>query len=271
MLYTAQAYVDKQTNAAKETFGATPMPVFGAQQASAGHLAVDKLAPLVRCPHLSQFWLSALVLSDDADKLLMRGLQPQLERLLLVRQAQRRLCWGPSIIISHWPSPSDVLGAPASWLLPVRGIQPVSSRQLEWEVDVAAIRQAAQDSAIKKESVCLYPPNNCLLGGVMWGMSLGGRWDAGKQGSTVRLAARALHLPAGTLCRCSYMLECVDVTASNGGTDVFSAGVSAAWGCHDFFKLGFMSSGFDGGAWAAKGLPASGSIKLRLTVKDVGV
>jgi hypothetical protein len=69
------------------------------------------------------------------------------------------------------------------------------------------------------------------------------------------------------------MLECVDVTASHGGTNVFSAGDSAR-GFDDFFKLGFMSSGFDGGAWhcwAAKGMPAFVSIKLRLTVKDVGV
>jgi hypothetical protein len=155
VLYTAQAYVDKQTNAAKETFGATPMSVFGAQQASAGHLAVDKLAPLVRCPHLSQIWLSASVLSDDADKLLMRGLQPQLKRLLLLKQAHKDRLSPDNIRL-------DVFGAPASWLLLVRDIQPVSSRQLEWKVDVAAIRQAAQDSAIKKESVCLYPPNNCL-------------------------------------------------------------------------------------------------------------
>jgi hypothetical protein len=32
-----------------------------------------------------------------------------------------------------------------------------------------------------------------------------------------------------------------------------------------------MSGGFDEAAWAAKGLPASGNMLLRLTVKDVGL
>lgn len=39
--------------------------------------------PLVCCPHLSRFWLSASVLSGEADKLLLRRLQPQLQRLLI--------------------------------------------------------------------------------------------------------------------------------------------------------------------------------------------
>jgi hypothetical protein len=60
VLFTAQAYVDNLAAAGGDT-----------QQ------AVDTLAPLLRCPHLSQLWLSATVLSDDAPRMLLHALQPQ--------------------------------------------------------------------------------------------------------------------------------------------------------------------------------------------------
>jgi hypothetical protein len=66
VLYTAQAYADKQD--------------ISEQQA-------DTLARLVRCLHLSQFWLSAAALSGDAGKLLLRALQPQLQQQLLLKLA----------------------------------------------------------------------------------------------------------------------------------------------------------------------------------------
>jgi hypothetical protein len=47
--------------------------------------------------------------------------------------------------------------------------------------------------------------------------------------------------------------------------------MTGAWGWRDYFNLGAMSGGFDEAACAAKKLPTSGSIKLRLTVSDVGM
>lgn len=64
VLWTAQAYVSTQ---------ATPEQ----QQAEA-----QQLAPLVRCPHLSQLWLTAMVASPHASKLLLGQYIPQIHRLL---------------------------------------------------------------------------------------------------------------------------------------------------------------------------------------------
>lgn len=69
VLFTAQAYMDQQ-------------PAGDAKQ-----LAAAKLAPLLRCPHLSQFWLSVSVLADHAGEQLLGALQPQLKRLLLRKLA----------------------------------------------------------------------------------------------------------------------------------------------------------------------------------------
>ena len=152
MLFTAQSYTDKLMSSSSQQH------------------AVDKLAPLVRCPHLSQFWLSASVLSRDADKPLLCGLQPagapQLKRLMLLKQAHKvDACLTAAVITQYVPC------APDSWLLPVRDIQP-AVRELEWTLDVAAIRQAGKDSADQKQTSVRWSPTSCLLGGVKWGMKL---------------------------------------------------------------------------------------------------
>ena len=79
-----------------------------------------------------------------------------------------------------------VLEAPAGWLLSVRDIQPVSSVQLEWEVEVATIRQAARNSASQKQTNFQWSPTSCLEG-VKWSMRLRFEWDASKQGVRIGL------------------------------------------------------------------------------------
>ena len=248
-MFFAQAYVQ---------LGAT-----GSQQQ-----AVDRLAPLVRCPHLSQHWLSALVLSDDADKLLLRGLQPQLKRLLLLKPA----C-STATGLSAADIERGIPGVPASWLLPVRDITPVASVEIEWEVNVTAIRQAAEDSAACQGTTSLTSPTSSSpLGGVRWGITLQCSWDAREQGSKVGLFANGASLPIGSFCRCTYSLNCAAVAFINRPAGYTSyLGNNWGKGFDDFFRLGAMPGGFDEAAWVAKGLPTSGSIKLQLTVKDVGM
>lgn len=164
----------------------------------------------MRCPHLSQFLLSASVLSVDADKLLLQGLQPQLKQLQLLNAgcSPDPICSSSSVQGLHSEHiKQHVSGAPASWLLPVREVQPVSSAQIEWEVEVAEVRRIAQDSASQKKVTVLRSPTGCLLGGIMWNMQVHGFWDTSKQGSTVGLCACASNLPAGTACICSYNLS----------------------------------------------------------------
>lgn len=119
--------------------------------------ALDKLGPLVRCLHLTQFWLSAALLSDDESMLLLQALQPQLKRLQLLKSGCSAGA-GLSLVDKQVP---DV---PASWLLPVRDIQPRSSAQLDWEVDVATIVQARQDSASQQQTSTHWSPCSCLEG-----------------------------------------------------------------------------------------------------------
>lgn len=76
-------------------------------------MAQDRLAPLVHCPHLSQFWLAAAALSDDAPRLLLGGLHPQLKRLLLAQLGSRTMLTADEVT-------EDVPDVPASWLLPAR-------------------------------------------------------------------------------------------------------------------------------------------------------
>ena len=69
VLYTAQRYVDRYT---------------GEQRAHAQQL----LAPLIRCPLLSRYWLTASVNSAKADTMLLAELRPHLRELLLLLEAQ---------------------------------------------------------------------------------------------------------------------------------------------------------------------------------------
>jgi hypothetical protein len=202
-------------------------------------------------------------MADNADKLLLRGLQPQLKRLVMLK---------PASGTSSGRRFEDIPGVPASWLLPVRCITPVSSVADEWEVDVAAIRQAAQDSATHQGTKTLTSPTlSSPLGGVRFGMELLCKWDAIKQGSTIALYAYGKSLPVGSFCRCSFSLSCAaapPISIKRKTTNFIGSGKS--WGWRDFFGLRAMPGGFDEAAWAAKGLPTSGSIVLKLTVTDVG-
>jgi hypothetical protein len=110
-----------------------------------------------------------------------------------------------------------------------------------------------------------------MLGGVRWSLDLSCSTDsdASKQAVQIGLFACARSLPHGSLCRCTFNLECVAGSVHRGRNATHQFDVR--WGWRDFFKLGPMSGGFDEAAWAAKRLPANGSIVLRLTVMDVGM
>jgi hypothetical protein len=186
------------------------------------------------------------VLSSSLGNLLLRVLQPQLKQLLLLKQAD-----GTDMHISAEEIQEHVLEAPASWLLPVRDIQPVASVKVDWEVDMGTIKQTAQDCFSQKRLTILLSPTSCLLGGVKWCMRLRFEWDASKQGVRIKLFAHPRNLPAGSLRRCTYRLQCVGLEQElkgSGGRKLFS---ELGWGSSDFFEVGSMS-----GAWMqVAGLP----------------
>lgn len=241
MLFTAQAYTDDQD-------------ITEQQQ--------DALARLVLGPRLSHFWLLASALPDDADDLLLSGLHLQLQQLLkLKHNYMGRQDIRADVLREYVPDMPD------SWLLPVRDTHPVSMATLEWQLDVAAIRQAARKSVRQQETVSVWPPTSSLLGGVSWSMKLECTWlPASRVARSV-----CMHVPitcqlahpaaAGTVwCVLEWMLwpPAQAYLFSNGSDCGFS----------DYFEVGCMSGGFDEVAWAGKGLPTPGSILLQMIVKD---
>jgi hypothetical protein len=104
ILYTAQTYSNKLSSISRRLH------------------AKDRLAPLVRCRHLSPFWVSASVLSDNAQNLLLWELKPQIKQLLLLN-----LGCSTAASLSAEDFSRGVPSAPASWLLPERNIQQISS------------------------------------------------------------------------------------------------------------------------------------------------
>ena len=63
MLYTVQQYMDSDSKAA------TNQQVW------------ERLGPLIRCQHLSHYWLLLSVLSESADSMPLAKMQPQLKQL----------------------------------------------------------------------------------------------------------------------------------------------------------------------------------------------
>jgi hypothetical protein len=198
--------------------------------------ALDALAPLVRSPHLSLFWLSTSVLTDHAERSVLWGLQASVKRLLCRKQA----CMGTAGL-SVEAIKKAVPKAPDSWLS-------------------------------QQKTTFLFSPLCVLAGGIKWNMSVEFRWDAAKQGSSLGLFAMAADLPAGAFCPCTCSFNPrhgADVAHTVKFTNTYSKDQSGR-GFRDFFQIGAMPGGFDEAAWAANGLPTSGSILLMMTVEDVG-
>jgi hypothetical protein len=93
--------------------------------------------PLIRCRHLSLYWLSALATSRIP---VPAQLLPQLSNLLAARSLQ---CAYQEIAqdANEWFS-----GVCAAWALPQRAKEPVSSVQVTWPVAIDNIRQAVERS-----------------------------------------------------------------------------------------------------------------------------
>lgn len=266
VLYTAQQYVDNQPESCSKD-------------------AKSKLAPLVRCPHLSHFWLSASVASSDAPKLLLSELRPQLRHLLL---AQR-----PGLtndITSTAVMKSEKLGglstAPASWLLPARKTKEVSSVQLQWVVELSAIKAAAVEAATSKKAKMSCAGTSAPLQGIVWGLSLEVASLKNRGIEEVTVYLQPSNIPADTYCKPAHRVDCAPhqemtpsttsypaggmgcptsnasrVCFSRKAVDIFSGMDRFGWAIYEI-----KSGGSDEVAWAAYGLPTSGQLVVKLTI-----
>jgi len=228
--------------------------------------AAQKLAPLIRCPHLSPFWLSASVLSEDAPKLLLNQLSKQVGELTMAQHAQP----GQPLKDPHKLLP----GAPASWALGKRASKPPSSVQVTWELEVSKLRQAAQDSARQQKTVQLScPAAPPPLGGIAWGLLMQAGWDADKQGSLIGFYAVPWNKPVSMCLRYAIHIKTTELPLLSLSGDSLLVSAKTAglcWGWPDAFNLGPMAGGWDEAAWASIGLPAAGQLGLTLTVTSVG-
>lgn len=204
-------------------------------------------------------WLAGLALPRRPALEILPTLLPHLSTLLTAR-----------IIKADYQVTAEDLqrlfaGAPASWALPKRASRPVSNVQVTWELPVEQLREAAQRSVAEQETVTVYSPRSTPpLGGVHYKLQIVCKHDDGS--CCVGVYACALHLPGDLAMSFGFT---VDVRAA--GTRILRTGqsqgledLSRGWAA--FFGVAAMAGGWDERAWAAKGLPTSGTPTVKLTV-----
>lgn len=148
VLYTAQQYVNS-------------LP-----EAQRSH-AADQLSLLIRCPHMSVYWLPASVLRDNAPGVLLHKLRPHVQRMLLMRIAEPQFRPTASKLARLLP------GAPESWSLGTRQHKLIESVPVTWQLSVSELRDAVNRSAETKRDYRLEAPANAKtppLGGLAWSL-----------------------------------------------------------------------------------------------------
>jgi hypothetical protein len=221
------------------------------------HAAQQQLAQLIRCPYLSLLWLTAALTAAEG-KFLLGPLKAQTLQLLPYLQAMPA-----SVPFSGSSYQRLFADAPQSWLSGKRRQQQrPSAASVTWRVPVSDIREkciraAEPDGGYQALwSRVQTPP----LQGLVFGLSLG---FLPKQGMV--LCLDPLNIPAGVFC-------CLSASVKVSGSDHrFTMTREMCFkefdiGWHNVFHLGAMAGGWDEAAWAAKGLPVDGVLKLTLKV-----
>jgi hypothetical protein len=243
VLYTAQAWMDKQ-------------PV--AEQAA----AAAKLAPCIRCLQLSQLWLSALAISEDAADGLM---QTYLKHIKQYYSLQLLGSVAPQQVAADVERFRDSC---PRWFLPQRQYTPLPAGgvELQWSLPVSELRdackQAFRKGAVELESTHSTPP----LKGLCWKLyllCLRGMDNA----VTVDLRVWLHGAPTSSCIMFSFDLS--DPTASRTAHMSLPLTSDECVCYKDFLRLGAMADGWDAVAWVNKGLPTQGDLLLKLKVHDV--
>jgi hypothetical protein len=182
--------------------------------------AQQLLAPLVRCPYLSPFWLTATLVSPSADKLLLGSYIPQIRQLAPFLQAYSAQVAASSIR-------QIIPTAPSSWAqqqhIHISG-QPVELASLYWSVPWVEITQACCQAAHKGRSVFLASKDTTdPLCGLSWRLELHAarvpRWKRGRdeqddKTGTLGLFAVPVNCPPGMYFRYKARITAGDVDRS---------------------------------------------------------
>lgn len=241
ILYTAQQYVDQLPQKDQSAVAQKP-------------------APLIRCPHLSAFWLSVSVMSESAAKLVLFTQRTHVQKLLMMRLANRQQ---PVKKLQQL-----LKGAPESWWLKQRAHKPVDKVMLTWKLDVqelkaAAIRSAQPSALAENRPVNLFsqdvtPP----FRGMSWKL-----WVQCEQGKTIGLYMKPNTSLPDLYSSCSFTLALPQIKdRASYRVPMLCSDVSC--GTDDLFPQN-MAGGWDDAAWKAAGLPLSRKLTLKLVVTGV--
>jgi hypothetical protein len=248
VLYTAQAYVDKQ------------------RQRQQRNAAVAALSQVIRCPQLSPYWLGAMVHSSDAPKLLLAAQTASIKRLLLAQLVAPVAALDGATLTGMFEDAS-LPPPPDAWLLPRRATAAVLAGgvRMTWALPLSELQDVCRRCKETQAMVWLPSPSvTAPLGGLAWRLEVQCIWKDG--GVRVGLFSGPADKAAG--CLHTHTAEII------GGRNhkrsmrrSYPHKTSRGW--PDFFALGPMAEGWDAAAWAAERLPATGMIELSLRVTDV--
>lgn len=243
VLFTAQRYVNSQEDQ---------------QQRQA---AEQQLAQLVRCPHLSHFWLTA-ALQAEQSRLLLVPLREQPLKLL----AYLQVCSAFSAQHFNMLVPNT----PPSWLqgarLPATVDVPVT---LRWELPISQIRGLCLQAFASKTSAEVWSPSHSPpLKGVAGQLVLRASYEQGgvKVGMSVGIGPKGIGPPVFMPFKCRVSVEGLNEPFFQEANAIMSGKSCGGW--QNYFGVGVMAGGWDDTRWAAKGFPTQGNLVLEALVWD---
>ena len=238
MLYTAQAYIRAQQSPQQ-------------QQA-----AQKQLAQLVRCPHLSHFWLISALRTTD-DNFVPKPFKKQAGALLAFLLVQPKFKYDSERFLSAVPD------APRSWVLGPRQLQPAPrSVSVSWELCVSELQEACIRAASTQTYVKLVcPSRSAPLCGVAYTISA--ECKGSSRGTQPGLFIKAQDVSADVFCGIAATIKAGSIQRSDEHDT--NEGTSGR-GWSNFFKTGHMAGGWDESVWASKGLPTTGVLTIKATL-----
>lgn len=282
VLFTAHAYIKHM---------ASNRSPYAKQEAAA---AAERLASLVRCPYLSQYWLAAAaaapaaaagsavdpaaVVFETPDQMLrsVRSHGGCLQRLHLLRSAAS----------DHKLDRADLAASgipcPPSWMKGPRYGQHkgISSVSTTWRLEVSALKQLVQAASRSSTPRVLESDPSPPFRGLSWRLQLQCSSSACGSGlSRLVLRVLATNAPKRTFYRGSFAVSFAqrhllakdqlvrfdDEQARGAQTSTSTSTAEVVF--DDPFLMGTIYSGWDEAAWAkVKALPASESVELMLKI-----
>jgi hypothetical protein len=164
VLYTVQRYMDSHCRARRNKLSGDNYDDDGFEGYSREHIQ-KRLGPLLRCQHLSQYWLLLSAMSYGSYSMPLFQLERELKQLLTLRTLKPSATSAEMKVVVEY--------APPSWFLGQRSISPVSTVQLTWELDVSTLRETAQRCAAEQEGRQLDSPGvTPPLGGMAFELTI---------------------------------------------------------------------------------------------------